>query len=144
MTEWGELDFLIVDMPPGTGDLQMTLTQSVSLSGAVLVTTPHTLSVADLVKGATMFRTVDVPVLAVVENMSYFTCDAGKRYQLFGVCHMFSYLYDVHNDEGRQGRPVNATLEKALPPYRVSSPIRRRPQTLDVAVAMQDPRREAV
>lgn len=50
MTEWGELDYLVVDMPPGTGDLQMTLTQSASLSGAVLVTTPHTLSVADLVK----------------------------------------------------------------------------------------------
>lgn len=84
MTEWGELDYLIVDMPPGTGDLQMTLTQSVSLTGAVLVTTPHMLSVADLVKGSDMFAEMKVPVLAVVENMAYFKCDAGKKYQLFG------------------------------------------------------------
>lgn len=84
-TEWGELDFLIVDMPPGTGDLQLTLGQSVTLAGAVLVTTPHTLSVADLVKGAAMFGDMRVPPLAIVENMAYFRCDAGKKYQLFGM-----------------------------------------------------------
>jgi hypothetical protein len=84
-TEWGELDYMIVDMPPGTGDIQMTLTQSLGLSGAVLVTTPHVLSIADLVKGADMFNQVKVDTLAVVENMAYFKCDSGKLYYPFGI-----------------------------------------------------------
>lgn len=83
-TEWGNLDYLIIDMPPGTGDIQITLTQSLSLSGSVVVTTPHPLSIVDASKGLQMFDSLHVPVLALVENMSYFKCDEGKIYHPFG------------------------------------------------------------
>ncbi len=72
--EWGELDFLIVDMPPGTGDAQLTLSQSVPLAGAVIVSTPQDLALIDAARGVTMFNKVAVPVLGVVENMSTFIC----------------------------------------------------------------------
>jgi ATP-binding protein involved in chromosome partitioning len=72
--EWGELDVLVVDLPPGTGDAQLTLSQKVRLAGAVIVTTPQDVALADAVKGVAMFRKVDVPVLGFVENMSYFVC----------------------------------------------------------------------
>ncbi len=81
---WGELDYLIVDMPPGTGDVQLSLSQLVPLSGAILVTTPQEVSVQDVRKAYIMFEKVRVPVLGIVENMSYFICDEGKRYDLFG------------------------------------------------------------
>ncbi len=71
---WGELDYLIVDLPPGTGDVQLTLTQSVSLTGAVIVTTPQNVALEIAEKGLRMFQQVNVPVLGVVENMSYFEC----------------------------------------------------------------------
>ena len=71
--EWGELDYLIVDMPPGTGDAALTLTQQAPLSGAVIVTTANDLSLIDARKGLAMFEKVQVPVLGIVENMSYFT-----------------------------------------------------------------------
>jgi len=71
---WGELDILIVDMPPGTGDAQLTLAQQVPLSGAVIVTTPQDIALIDARKGLNMFRRVDVPVLGIIENMSYFIC----------------------------------------------------------------------
>lgn len=71
-------------MPPGTGDIQITLTQTISLTGAVIVTTPHTLSLVDAAKGVAMFEDLKVPTLAVVENMSHFTCDNGTRYYPFG------------------------------------------------------------
>jgi ATP-binding protein involved in chromosome partitioning len=80
---WGELDFLVVDMPPGTGDAQLTLTQTAPLSGAVIVTTPQDVSLIDARKGLEMFRQVRVPVLGIVENMSYFVGDDGKRYDIF-------------------------------------------------------------
>lgn len=83
-TEWGNLDYLIVDMPPGTGDIQITLTQSLSLTGSVVITTPHPLSTVDASKGLQMFDSLHVPVLALVENMSYFKCDQGKLYHPFG------------------------------------------------------------
>jgi ATP-binding protein involved in chromosome partitioning len=80
---WGELDCLVIDLPPGTGDAQLTLTQAVPLSGAVIVTTPQEVSLIDARKGLEMFRQVHVPVLGIVENMSYFVGDDGKRYNIF-------------------------------------------------------------
>jgi len=82
---WGELDVLVVDMPPGTGDAQLTLAQQTPLSGAVIVSTPQDLALIDARKGLNMFRRVDVPVLGIVENMSYFTCTkCGERHEIFG------------------------------------------------------------
>jgi ATP-binding protein involved in chromosome partitioning len=81
--DWGELDYLVIDLPPGTGDAQLTLTQSAPLSGAVIVTTPQEVSLIDARKGLEMFRQVRVPVLGIVENMSYFVGDDGKRYEIF-------------------------------------------------------------
>jgi len=83
--EWGELDVLVVDMPPGTGDAQLTMAQQVPLAGAVIVSTPQDLALIDARKGLNMFRKVDVPLLGIVENMSYFIApDTGKRYDIFG------------------------------------------------------------
>ncbi|MBI3407514.1 MAG: Mrp/NBP35 family ATP-binding protein [Planctomycetes bacterium] len=81
---WGELDYLVIDLPPGTGDAQLTLTQTAPLSGAVIVTTPQDVSLIDARKGLEMFRQVKVPVLGIVENMSYFATPDGKRHYLFG------------------------------------------------------------
>ncbi|MBA5776608.1 iron-sulfur cluster carrier protein ApbC [Stappia sp. F7233] len=82
---WGELDVLVVDMPPGTGDAQLTMAQNVPLAGAVIVSTPQDLALIDARKGLNMFRRVDVPVLGIVENMSYFLCpDCGGRHDIFG------------------------------------------------------------
>lgn len=82
--EWGELDCLVVDLPPGTGDAQLTLTQQVPLDGAVIVTTPQDVALIDARKGLNMFRKVSVPVLGVVENMSVFVCPAcGHRTEIF-------------------------------------------------------------
>src|SRR5207248_4745948 len=80
---WGELDYLVIDLPPGTGDAQLTLTQAAPLSGAVIVTTPQEVSLIDARKGLEMFRQVRVPVLGIVENMSYFVGEDGKRYEIF-------------------------------------------------------------
>jgi len=83
--KWGELDYLIVDMPPGTGDVQLSLAQLVPVQGAVLVTTPQEVAVMDVRRALRMFETVSVPVLGVVENMSYFVApDTGVRYNIFG------------------------------------------------------------
>ncbi len=71
---WGELDVLVVDMPPGTGDAQLTMAQQVPLSGAVIVSTPQDLALIDARKGLNMFKRVNVPVLGIIENMSYFVC----------------------------------------------------------------------
>ncbi|TVP55828.1 MAG: iron-sulfur cluster carrier protein ApbC [Nodularia sp. (in: Bacteria)] len=84
--EWGELDYLIVDMPPGTGDAQLTLTQAVPMSGAVIVTTPQNVALLDSRKGLRMFQQMNVPVLGIVENMSYFIPPdmPDKQYDIFG------------------------------------------------------------
>src|SRR5262249_5069245 len=82
---WGDLDVLVIDMPPGTGDVQLTIAQQVPLSGAVIVSTPQDLALIDARKGLNMFRKVDVPVLGIVENMSYFVCSkCGERHEIFG------------------------------------------------------------
>lgn len=83
--EWGELDYLIFDMPPGTGDIQLTLVQTIPLTGAVIVTTPQEVSLIDARKALKMFTRVNVPVLGIIENMSYFIApDTGKKYDIFG------------------------------------------------------------
>ncbi|MCP5368443.1 MAG: iron-sulfur cluster carrier protein ApbC [Hyphomicrobiales bacterium] len=82
---WGELDVMVVDMPPGTGDAQLTMAQQVPLTGAVIVSTPQDIALADARKGLNMFRKVDVPVFGIVENMSYFICpNCGDRSEIFG------------------------------------------------------------
>ena len=85
-TAWSDLDYLIVDMPPGTGDIQLTLSQQVSVGGAVIITTPQEIALADARKGIEMFRKVSVPIIGVVENMSYFVCDGcDRKHALFGA-----------------------------------------------------------
>jgi ATP-binding protein involved in chromosome partitioning len=82
--DWGELDILVVDMPPGTGDAQLTMAQQVPLSGAVIVSTPQDIALIDAKKGLNMFRRVDVPVLGIVENMSTFFCpNCGHETHIF-------------------------------------------------------------
>jgi ATP-binding protein involved in chromosome partitioning len=83
--EWGELDYLILDLPPGTGDIQLTIVQTVALAGAIIVTTPQEVALIDARKAATMFEKVNVPVLGLIENMSYFVSPSdGKHYDIFG------------------------------------------------------------
>jgi ATP-binding protein involved in chromosome partitioning len=85
-TNWPELDYLIVDMPPGTGDIQLTLSQKVPVSGAVIVTTPQDIALADVVRGLRMFEKVNIPVLGLIENMSTFVCPScGEVTSLFGA-----------------------------------------------------------
>ena len=82
--EWGTLDYLLVDLPPGTGDAQLTLCQTVPLDGGVIITTPQEASLGVVRKGIAMFQKVNVPILGIVENMSYFTTPAGERVEIFG------------------------------------------------------------
>ena len=82
--DWGDLDYLVFDLPPGTGDIQLTLVQTIPLTGAVIVTTPQDISLADARKGFKMFEKVNVPILGIVENMSYFVCThCGERENIF-------------------------------------------------------------
>jgi len=84
--EWGELDYLVVDLPPGTGDVALSMAQSVPMAGAVVVTTPQEVSVSDVRKAVGMFRQLNIPVLGVIENMSYFVCpDCGSRHDIFAT-----------------------------------------------------------
>ncbi len=124
---WGELDYLIVDLPPGTGDVQLSLIQMVPLTGAVLVTTPSVVALADVRKALEMFRQVHVEVLGVVENMSYYDAPGGQRVHIFGegegkrMAESFSvpFLGEIEIDPqirigGDTGKPV-ALLGDAAP-----------------------------
>ncbi|MGZ4963844.1 MAG: P-loop NTPase, partial [Limisphaerales bacterium] len=82
--EWGDLDYLLVDLPPGTGDAQLSLCQTVPLDGGVIITTPQEASLGVVRKGVAMFEKVNVPILGIVENMSYFTAPNGDRVEIFG------------------------------------------------------------
>ena len=83
--EWGELDYLLIDLPPGTGDVPLTLSQTVALSGIVVVTTPQEVALEDVERGIAMFEHVEVDILGLIENMSYFNCpQCGKRHEVFG------------------------------------------------------------
>jgi ATP-binding protein involved in chromosome partitioning len=82
--DWGDLDIMVVDMPPGTGDAQLTMAQQVALAGAVIVSTPQDIALIDARKGLAMFQKVNVPVLGIIENMSYFLCPhCGERTEIF-------------------------------------------------------------
>ncbi len=84
-TDWAEIDVMVLDMPPGTGDIQLTISQNMDLAGAVIVSTPQDIALIDAVKGVNMFRRVDVPILGIVENMSYYVCEnCGTRADIFG------------------------------------------------------------
>ena len=84
MWKWGALDYLLIDLPPGTGDVQLTLSQLVPLTGAVTVTTPQEVALHDVRKGILMFKKVNVPILGIIENMSYYLCShCGERSEIF-------------------------------------------------------------
>ncbi|MFQ5693071.1 MAG: iron-sulfur cluster carrier protein ApbC [Nitrospinota bacterium] len=118
--EWGELDYLVVDMPPGTGDAHLTLTQKVPLTGAIIVTTPQDIALLDAKKGLQMFNKVDTPILGIIENMSYLLCPhCGERSEIFGygggrkmaerygVPYLGEIPLDVRTREcGDEGRPI--------------------------------------
>jgi ATP-binding protein involved in chromosome partitioning len=83
--DWGSIDYLLVDLPPGTGDASLSLAQSLSLTGAVVVTTPQNVAATDVIRSIAMFEKLDVPVLGIIENMSYFVCShCGQRTEIFG------------------------------------------------------------
>src|SRR5207244_4282271 len=125
--EWGQLEYLIVDLPPGTGDVQLTLIQTVSVTGAVVVTTPSVVALADVRKAIEMFRQVNVDILGVVENMSYFNCPhCNGRIDVFGhgegqhMAKLFGVpsLGEIEIDPqirigGDSGKPVAAQGESA-------------------------------
>jgi ATP-binding protein involved in chromosome partitioning len=120
---WGELDYLVIDMPPGTGDAQLTICQQVPLAGGVIVTTPQEVALLDVKRGVTMFREVDVPVLGVIENMSVHVCGKCGRHseifgsgggermaQRFGIPFLGSLpLVRAIREGGDRGRPIVAT-----------------------------------
>jgi ATP-binding protein involved in chromosome partitioning len=126
---WGELDVLVLDLPPGTGDIQLTIVQTVAVDGAVIVTTPQEVALIDARKAVAMFAKVNVPVLGLIENMAWFECDAGKRYHLFG--------------EGggvREAEDMNVPLLAQIP---IDIPTGRGGET-GVPVALTDPAKNKV
>ncbi|KAI1424653.1 P-loop containing nucleoside triphosphate hydrolase protein [Xylaria sp. FL1777] len=119
--EWGGLDVLVLDLPPGTGDTQLSVTQQIILDGSVIVTTPHTLAVKDAVKGINMFKKVDIPILGLVQNMSLFCCPYchqdtavfGSNERVERLCQDYSIgilgdipLHQNIGDDGQRGKPT--------------------------------------
>jgi ATP-binding protein involved in chromosome partitioning len=127
---WEELDYLVVDLPPGTGDIQLTLAQAIPLSGAVIVTTPQDVAMADVTRGVEMFKKLNVPILGLIENMSYFVApDTGTRYDIFG-----------------HGGAVNASNRLQIPflgEIPLSIPIREGGDNGQPAVTMDQPDAQA-
>ncbi|MFN2311914.1 MAG: P-loop NTPase [Spirochaetia bacterium] len=127
---WGPLDYLILDLPPGTGDIQLTITQAVELGGSVIVTTPQALAYADVIKGIMMFDRVNVPVLGVIENMSYFDCgNCNTRHRIFG--------------EGGAKRlserfGIDVLAELPLSPEQYGGTLEASPQNTDVSQAVDN------
>ncbi len=112
--DWGELDYLFIDFPPGTGDIQLTITQSVQMDGAVIITTKQSLSLADVARGILMFEKVNVPMLGIIENMSYFICDnCDKKHFIFGGVEN-SHLTERFGLETLAQLPVSAELASDL------------------------------
>lgn len=131
---WGELDYLFLDFPPGTGDVQITITQSVQMDGAVIVTTPHVLSAADVGKAIKMFDKVSVPILGVIENMSYFEApDTGTRYHVFG-------RGAAERISTRYGLPILGELP--ISPGEFGGPTTRNPRSESLANALEQMIRE--
>ena len=149
--EWGELDYLIIDLPPGTGDVQLTLIQTVAVTGAVVITTPSTVALADVRKAIEMFRQVNVEVLGVVENMSTFACPhCGKPVDIFGhgegaktaIAYGVPVLGEIEIDPririgGDTGQPV-ARLGESTPAaqslYKVARAVAKRLQEVASSV----------
>ena len=125
-TDWGYLDYLIIDCPPGTGDIMLSITQELKLTGAIVVSTPHELAVADVEKGIEMFQKVNVPIVGLVENMSYFICeDCTKKHRIFGSSplsglirkHQINKLYELPftkevSNHSNKETPMILTLPK--------------------------------
>jgi DUF971 family protein len=124
-TEWGDLDYLVLDMPPGTGDIQLTLCQILNITAAVIVTTPQKLSFVDVVKGIDMFNKVEVPSVAVVENMSYFVApESGVKHYIFGRGHRIKLQeeYGIANAFLMPIEPELSEQSDAGVPFVVSNP----------------------
>jgi ATP-binding protein involved in chromosome partitioning len=126
--EWGELDCLLVDLPPGTGDAQLSLCQTVPLDGGVVVTTPQEASLGVVRKGIAMFEKVSVPILGIIENMSYFTAPGGERVEIFGhgggrseaARRNIPFLGEIPiftqiREGGDQGIPITASAPESVP-----------------------------
>jgi hypothetical protein len=137
-TDWGNLDVLVIDLPPGTGDIQLAICQDLRLSGAVAVTTPSKLALSDAQKGIDMFTSLGVPTLAIVENMSYFVCDGGHKHFPFGKGSLENQIKNIFrlpistvtNDANDSGiplalsRPLEAAEELGVMERLASSVIR--------------------